>query len=201
MKRGLWVPGIFLVLLIAGVAAYVLGLLSTNTGRPPKAGAVAVSLPPETPSLLRDLGLIRPSRVEAARDFAAPTPDGGSLRLADQRGKVILLNFWATWCPPCLQEMPAMERLYRRYRDRGFMVLAASVDAEGDAVVTPFLQQHRLTFPVVLDRDMAVAERYGVRALPSTFLVDRGGNVVAMALGPREWDGRAARVLVESLLR
>jgi len=149
----------------------------------------------------KGLDLIRPSRLQAAKDFKVPTPNGATLRLADYKGKVVFLNFWATWCPPCKEEMPAMERLYQRYKDRGFVVLAVSVDSEGAPIVTPFVQEHTLTFPIGLDPKMTLADRYGVRGLPTSFIVNRTGTVVAMALGPREWDGKVAQALVESLLR
>ena len=156
---------------------------------------------PEGPDPFKALELIRPSRVQAAKEFTVPTPDRKSLRLSDSRGKVALLNFWATWCPPCLEEMPAMERLYQRYKEKGLVVVALSVDAEGAPVVTQFVKEHKLSFPVGLDPKMAVAERYGVRALPSTFLVDRNGNLAALAIGPREWDGKSAHELIELLLK
>lgn len=94
-----------------------------------------------------------------------------------------------------------MERLYRRYKSREFTVVALSVDSEGASVVAPFVKTHGLTFPVALDSKMAVAERYRVRGLPTTFIIDRRGNLVAIAMGPREWDGPAARSLVEHLLK
>jgi thiol-disulfide isomerase/thioredoxin len=114
---------------------------------------------------------------------------------------VVFLNFWATWCPPCREEMPAMERLYQRYKDKGFVVLAVSMDSEGGPIVVPFVKERGLTFPIGVDPKMALADRYGVRALPSSFLVDRKGNVAALALGPREWNGKAAHALIESLLQ
>jgi len=147
------------------------------------------------------LDLIRPSRLQPAKDFSVPTPDGKMLRLADQKGKVVFLNFWATWCPPCKEEMPAMERLYQRYKDKGFVVLALSVDAEGGRVVSPFVKEYKLSFPIGLDPKMEVADRYGVRALPTSFLANRTGALVAVALGPREWDGKAGQALIESLLK
>ncbi len=147
------------------------------------------------------LDLIRPSRAQAAKEFTVPTPDGKTLRLADYKGKVVFLNFWATWCPPCKEEMPAMERLYQRYKGKGFVVLAVSVDAEGAPVVIPFVKEYKFTFSIGLDPKMTLAERYGVRALPTSFLVDKKGTLVALALGPREWNGKAAYTLVESLLR
>lgn len=94
-----------------------------------------------------------------------------------------------------------MERLYQRYKDRGFVILALSVDTEGAPLVVPFVKEYKLTFPVGLDPKMAIAERYGVRGLPTSFLVDRRGGLVALALGPREWNGKAAHALVETLLR
>lgn len=147
------------------------------------------------------LELIKPNRVQAARAFTVPTPDGRSLRLADYRGKVVFLNFWATWCPPCKEEMPAMERLYQRFKDQGFVVLAVSIDAEGAPVVIPFVKEHKLTFPIGLDQKMELASRYGVTGLPSTFLVNKKGNLAALAVGPREWDSKAAHTLIEFLLK
>ena len=94
-----------------------------------------------------------------------------------------------------------MERLYQRYRDKGLVVLALSVDSEGGPIVVPFVKQYKLTFPIGLDQKMAVADRYGVRALPTSFLVNKTGTLVALALGPREWDGKAGQALIESLLK
>lgn len=160
---------------------------------------LSLAAPPEADPF-RALELIRPSRVQQAKEFTVPTPEGKSLRLADFKGKVVLLNFWATWCAPCREEMPAMERLYRRYKDNGLAVLALSIDAEGASVVIPFVKEYNLSFLVGLDPNTRVAEKYGVRALPSTFLVDRKGNLTALAIGPRQWDGKAAHALIEQIL-
>ncbi len=135
------------------------------------------------------------------KEFSIPGLDGKDLRLNDYRGKVVLLNFWATWCPPCLEELPAMDRLHQRYRPQGFAVLAVSVDAEGAQVVAPFVKRHGLGLPIGIDPKMAVAGQYGVHALPSSFVIDKRGMVVALVFGPRQWDGQAAHALVESLLR
>jgi peroxiredoxin len=145
------------------------------------------------------LELVKPARVRTASEFAAPSPDGKQVRLGDHRGQVVFLNFWATWCPPCREEMPAMERLYQRYREKGFTVIAVSVDSDIVAV-PPFLRQNKLTFPIGHDPKMALAERYGVRALPSSFLIDRKGNLVALAIGPRAWDTKPAYAVIETLL-
>jgi peroxiredoxin len=161
----------------------------------PRAGKV---LPLET--ALRELELIRPARPKAAEDFVLPTHGGGKVRLSEHRGRVVLINFWATWCPPCLEEMPAMERLYRQHKDAGFTLIAVSVDADPKKV-GPFVSQHGLTFPIGLDPRMELANSYGVRALPSSFVVGRDGRLAALAIGPRAWDNDAAHSLVEGLAR
>ena len=149
----------------------------------------------------RELDLIRPSRSTAAPDFTVPSLVPPPIRLRDLKGSIVFLNFWATWCPPCKQEMPSMERLYRRYRDRGFTILAISLDSNGAAAVAPFVKTLKLTFPIGLDPKMELANRYTVRALPSSFIIDRNGTMVAIALGPRDWDSSAARAVIESLVK
>jgi peroxiredoxin len=147
---------------------------------------------------MRDLDLFRPPRPRAVEDFALPTPDGRTFRLADHRGRLVFINFWATWCEPCRQEMPAMERLWRRHRHRAFTMVGVSLDSD-PAAVAPFVREHGLTFPIALDSRLTTANAYGVRALPTTVLLGRDGTVAALALGPRAWDNDAAHSLVEAL--
>jgi peroxiredoxin len=135
------------------------------------------------------------------RDFTAATRAGGRLTLGDFHGRVVLVNFWATWCPPCVTELPALERLHRRHEHQGFTVLALSMDTGAPAMVDAFVRERGLSFPVGLDPAGEIARRYGVRALPTTVLLDRHGRAVASAIGPREWDGPDAHALVEALLR
>ncbi len=169
--------------------------------------AIAVSLGsgPASPATaadpIADLALIRPPHTARAPDFTVPRLGSGSLSLKDFRGGGVFLNFWATWCTPCKKEMPSMERLYRRHKDRGFTIVAISIDTGGTDLVASFVRQLALTFPIGLDPDVQVANRYTVRALPSSFLIDRTGNIVAIAIGPRDWDGSAADALVDMLSR
>jgi peroxiredoxin len=149
---------------------------------------------------LRELDLIRPGRPQAAQDFTVPLLQGPRFRLADHRAKVVLMNFWATWCLPCREEMPSMERLWRQHREQGFLLVAISVDS-GPDVVKAFVTEHRLTFPIALDPQLEVAGLYGIRGVPASFIVDRQGQVAALALGPRAWDNDAAHSLVEELTR
>jgi peroxiredoxin len=146
------------------------------------------------------LDLVRVTPPTPALDFTVPRLAGRSLSLADFRRSIVLLNFWATWCPPCREEMPSMERLYQRYQDRGFTILALSID-RNVAAVPGFVEGFRLTFPIGLDPEAAVAKLYRVRALPTTVLIDRAGQVVAGAAGARNWDSPAAYAVIETLLK
>jgi len=148
-----------------------------------------------------DLNLIRPGRPSRAPDFTVARLGSGSLSLKELRGQLVFLNFWATWCPPCKEEMPSMERLYQRYKARGFTIVAISIDSGAPDGVARFVKKLGLTFPIGLDPKVEVANRYTVRALPSSFLIDRDGNTIAVALGPRDWNGKAAHAVVEGLLR
>lgn len=147
------------------------------------------------------LALVKPNPVQPARQFSVATPDNRQLRLSDFKGKVVFLNFWATWCKPCEEEMPAMERLHQRFKDKGLVVLAISEDSDGAAVVVPYVKKHRLTFPVGVDPKMSLAGLYGVWAIPSTFIIDKRGNRALYANGPREWDGPHGQALFQSLLQ
>jgi peroxiredoxin len=149
----------------------------------------------------RALDLIKPNRPQQAKDFKVAALDGGTLSLADFRGKVIFLNLWATWCEPCKEEMPAMERLWNRHKGQGLVVIALSLDSSGAKVVKPYIEQAKYTYPVGLDPKMETASLYGVRAVPSTFIIDRSGALRAIALGPRKWDGPASFAFFDALLK
>ena len=149
----------------------------------------------------RALDLIKPNRQQQAKDFNVAALEGGKLRLADLKGKVVFLNLWATWCPPCKEEMPAMERLWRRYKDQGLVVIALSMDASGATAVKPFIEEAKYTYRVGLDPKMEIAQLYGARSLPSTFIIDRSGALRAIALGPRDWDGGASFAYFDALLK
>ena len=147
------------------------------------------------------LDLIKPNRQQQAKDFKVTALDGGKLSLADLKGKVVFLNLWATWCEPCREEMPAMERLWQRYKGQGLVVVALSMDLSGAKIVKPYIEQAKYTYPVGLDPKMETASRYGARSVPTTFIIDRSGAIRAIALGTREWDGRASFAFFEALLK
>ncbi len=150
--------------------------------------------------LFRAAGVERLSPPQAAPDFALPTPDGKTVRLSDYRGRVVFLNFWATWCPACRDEMPSMERLHRELKDQGLVMLAVNLQ-ETREVVAAFMKELDLTFPTLLDRDGKVSfGRYQVRFIPTTYLVGTDGRLLGRLVGPKDWAALPARRLIASLL-
>jgi peroxiredoxin len=140
------------------------------------------------------------ARPLPAPEFSLSGLGDNNVRLADYQGKFVLLNFWATWCPPCVQEMPSMERLHQRLTGRGMVVLALSQDDEGRDLVQPFVRKLKLTFPVALDTEQKVARLFGVKDLPLTFLITPDGEVVAAVKGGLDWDSPAAVEFIEHYL-
>lgn len=153
---------------------------------------------PDLGPLLDALGILPPVKETQAPDFTLPELAGKSRRLTDFTGQVVLINFWATWCPPCRAEMPAMERLYQELKDDGFTILAVNF-AETAEQVAPFVKEHRLTFPVLLDQEGRVSRLYRAFSLPTTYLLDRHGTLVGRAVGAREWDSADAKRLIRAL--
>jgi len=131
--------------------------------------------------------------------FALQDLEGRTHRLADYRGRVVLVNFWATWCEPCRAEMPSIERLRAALADRPFSVLAVNL-AEPRSRIEKFLAVMPLGFPVLLDRDTAVAKAWRARILPATYLVDRDGRVRQVHFGELDWSSGTGRRAVEALL-
>lgn len=153
-------------IVVVGVAAILLG----DTGSTPVVrGADA---PPF------DLPMLSVSEEGARSD---------SIALSSLAGRVVLINFWATWCEPCEREMPAMERLYEALSGEGFELVAVAID-EKESDVKAFQERYRLSFPIVLDLDQSVYAAYQTMGVPESLLVDREGHVVERYVGPREWD-------------
>ena len=137
--------------------------------------------------------------------FPAPAFDlgkleGGQSTLDTYKGKYVLLNFWATWCPPCLEEMPTMEAAYQKFQDRGFTVVAISSDEEGEEAINPFIEKLGVTFPILLDPDKAVSSVYGALNLPLSFILDRDGMVIAGSVGERDWASEEALSVLDELI-
>lgn len=144
--------------------------------------------------------ILQPMKDKAATpEFALMTPEGKKLSLKDFRGKVVLLNFWASWCVPCREEMPAMEKLYQEYKHKNFTVLAIAVkDRKQDAM--DFVKELKITYPIAFDPDAQVGTLYGAWGLPATYLIGPKGEGLARGWGPAEWYNQASRKLIQDLV-
>jgi peroxiredoxin len=160
--------------------------------------ALAVDLPTVT-ELLKPLNLSGYSSSMRPAEFRGQTSDGKMLSLTGLRGKVVVVNFWATWCLECRPEMPMFERLHREFGAQGLSVIGINA-REGAAAIRVYAKELGLTFPLILDPKGTINAAYGVIGLPTTFLIGRDGRPVALAIGPREWSGKPARALIEALL-
>lgn len=157
------------------------------------------SLPAEARHLA-PLGVQELTEKLVAPAFVLPTTSGHPTSLKEFRGSLVLLNFWATWCPPCVAEMPDLEKLYREFKAEGLVIVAVSIDTEGGKAVAPFWEKMGLTFPSLLDPSREVATRYGAWALPTSFLISPEGDVIARIPGPRDWHTDRARAVFKNLL-
>ena len=147
-----------------------------------------------------DFRLVAFSRPFPAPKFQLPNLANQPKQLADFKGQHVLLNFWATWCVPCVEEMPALERLYQQLRPHGLTVVAISTDTIETAKIEAFARKLNVTFPILRDADQAVSKTYGARDLPSTFLLNPKGEVVAAAKGARDWSSEQAFSYFNELL-
>jgi peroxiredoxin len=160
------------------------------------AGGCDFSAGPQTP---RGLGE-GPHIGYTAPNFRLKDLSGKEVSLSAFKGKVVFLNFWATWCVPCKVEMPSMQALYRKYKDEGLEILAVSNDLEGPEVVRPFVEEQSLTYPIVMDERFRVNEKYLIRSIPTTILVGRDGIITHSFVGARNWETPEAEGLIQKLL-
>ncbi len=150
--------------------------------------------------VLRNLKLAPVDHPGPAPRFLSMTPGGEKIGIDDFKGKLVVLNFWATWCPPCRLEMPSMERLYQEFKGEGLEVVAINF-MEREKPITSFLKENGFTFPVLLDKKGEIARSYGVHGLPVTFLIARNGNLLAKSMGYKDWYKPDIRQLISTLLK
>jgi thiol-disulfide isomerase/thioredoxin len=137
---------------------------------------------------------------KAASDFTLLDTDGQQVSLQQYRGKVVFLNFWATWCIPCREEMPALERLHQTYQAQDLAIISIDLK-EGADQVKAFFQKHGLSFPSLLDPNGTVFRDYLVAGMPTTYLIDRNGTLLARGVGGRDWTRAEAQQLIQELLK
>lgn len=158
--------------------------------------AVALGIAAKLRPQLRPLGVGDRAPDFQAIDLRATRPAS----LGDYRGKVILLNIWATWCQPCRVEMPSMERLHRRFSGTDFRVVAVSIDKDDSTVVNAFVQELGLTFEILHDQPGTIQQIYQTTGVPESFLIDRQGVIVKKVIGATEWDAPVNVKLIRHLL-
>ena len=146
------------------------------------------------------LAIIKFDPKVEAQNFLLPDLNGNQVSLADQHGKIVFLNFWATWCPPCRAEMPSMEKLYTKFKGNDFTILAVNL-GESEGQVKAFKESFKLNFPILLDADSSIGMIYGAISVPTTYLIDRNGYIIGGALGARDWASEEAFELINSLLK
>jgi peroxiredoxin len=156
------------------------------------------------PSKGGDKGTISPLHADSvintkAPDFSLKDVRGNDIALSSFKGKVVLLNFWATWCPPCKAEMPAMNKLYNEMKSRGFEVLAVTSDSSLSDV-NDFLSRNKLDFRILFDEKKSVTRLYKVFSMPTTFLIGRDGTIVEKFYGEYDWTERDVRATIEKFL-
>jgi len=143
-----------------------------------------------------------PLRVaQPAPNFTLPGLDGKMVSLSDHRGHVVLVNVWATWCPPCVDEMPSMERLYQELKGENFEILAISIDALGEKAVAPFMKKFNLSFPALLDPNATIKTLYQTTGVPESFIINQDGLLLEKIIGPRNWAAPEAVGYFRDLMR
>ncbi len=136
------------------------------------------------------LNLSGSEKLEAgmpAPNFIVPDLDGNMISLADYRGNIVFLNIWATWCPPCVAEMPSIEKLHQTLKGEDFKILAVSIDDSGAGGVKSFMEQHRLNFHALIDSNDMVKNRYQINGIPESFVIDKNGIILKKIIGPADW--------------
>jgi cytochrome c biogenesis protein CcmG/thiol:disulfide interchange protein DsbE len=140
-----------------------------------------------------------PKLGEAVPGFSLPQDEGKAVNLADYRGKILVLNFWATWCPPCIDEMPSLNRLAERYSAKGLQVVAVSLDEDPDAY-RAFLAKNKIAFLTVRNPSRVVSEEYGTFKLPESYIISRDGRLLNKIIGAADWTNQEMISYFEGLL-
>jgi peroxiredoxin len=174
------------------IAAFAIGALITALD-------AAAAERPAVLELLKALNVSAYPAVTYPPEFSSITADGRTISMTDLEGRVVLVNFWATWCLECRSEMPAFERVHRQFSSQGLTVIGINA-REGTSTIREYAKELGLTFSLVTDPAGKINSTYGVIGLPTTFLIARNGRAVALAIGPREWNGKLAWDLIQALL-
>ncbi len=149
--------------------------------------------------LSEQLGVVALPYKSSPMEISLLDLKGQLVKLSDYRGKVVFLNFWTTWCPTCVIEMPSMEKLYQRLKHKNFAMIAVNLQEPAERV-EKFFNKNNLTFTSLLDTKGEISARFSIRSIPTTFILDKEGRIICKAEGPREWDSKKAIALLEHLI-
>jgi peroxiredoxin len=150
-------------------------------------------------SLMADMGVFKDHWNTDPLTVELVSTAGRYVRLDDFRGKIVFLNFWTTWCPTCITEMPSMEKLHRKLSGKNFAMVTVNIK-ESASQVKKFFEKYKLTFTALLDITGEVSNDFGVGAIPTTFILDKRGRILGRVTGPREWDSRESVAMFEQLV-
>jgi thiol-disulfide isomerase/thioredoxin len=152
----------------------------------------------ELEQLFKDMGVLQIPPGNDPIEIRLKDPAGRLTSLSEYRGKIVFINFWTTWCLACVVEMPSMEKLHQKFKDKDFVMVAVNLQ-ESASTVIKFFKEYKLTFMALLDSTGDVGAGFGIRAIPTTLILDKNGRIIGKALGPREWESKDAIALFEYL--
>lgn len=152
----------------------------------------------ELERLFSNMGVLQIPPDSDPLEIRLDDPSGRPIRLSEFRGKIVFVNFWTTWCLACVIEMPSMEKLHQKFKDKDFVMVAINLQ-ESASRVKQFFKEHKLTFTTLLDTTGDVGAGLGIYSIPTTFILDKSGRIIGKALGPREWEGKKSIALFEYL--
>ena len=184
-------PGIYpiILLLCSGLAA--LFFFNTELWAKTDSG--------EMDRLFSSVGVIKVPPTKDPVRINLKDLNGKNVSLADFKGQIVFLNFWTTWCPTCRIEMPSMEKLYQKLKNKDFAMVTINLQ-ESASQVKAFFKEFKLTFTALLDSNGEVGASFGIRAIPTTYILDKTGRIIGLVNGPREWDSKEAIALFENLI-
>ena len=177
-------------------------LLSCTSDKPESTGFAMADEPLE--QVDPNSAPLYPSKKQAkAKDFSVTLTNGDSFKLSEYKGRVVIMNIWATWCAPCHAETPDFVDFYNEYKDKGLTILGVSVDEQGKSVVQPFIEKYNVTYPMVIDKDNTIMDKYGpTMGIPTSYIIDKSGNLRYFALGAltqKELQPKVDKLLAEEV--
>jgi thiol-disulfide isomerase/thioredoxin len=181
---------VFLLLMLAAIGFAGLGFLQVDL--------FAKTANQELERLFSDLGVLPIPPDTDPLEIKLEDPTGRPISIAEFRGKIVFINFWTTWCLACVIEMPSMEKLHQKFKDKDFVMVAINLQ-ESASRVKQFYKEYKLTFTTLLDTTGDVGAGLGIRSIPTTYILDKNGRIIGKALGPREWEGKKSIALFEYL--